>query len=198
MHIAESEKYAHVTYFFNGGREEPFPGEERKLIPSPQVTTYNLKPEMSAPKVADSVIHAIKSKRYRFIVANFANPDMVGHTGDFRAAVAAVEVVDELLGKIKTEVDKYNTYLIITADHGNVEEMVDIQTGRPNPEHTKNPVPFILINSTLLPQVELVPVNNPKLANVAPTILDLLGLQKPVAVTAESLINPVDKSHPTW
>lgn len=190
MHIAESEKYAHVTYFFNGGREEPFTGEERKLIPSPQVATYNLKPEMSAPEITDSVIHSIKSRRFRFIVANFANPDMVGHTGDFRAAVAAVEVIDELLGKIKSAVDKYNAYLIVTADHGNAEEMVDIQTGRPNPEHTRNPVPFILVNSTLLPSRQLVPIENPKLANVAPTILDLLGISKPPEMTAESLVRP--------
>jgi 2,3-bisphosphoglycerate-independent phosphoglycerate mutase len=183
FHIAETEKYAHVTYFFNGARENPFEGEDRVLVPSPKVPTYDLKPEMSADKVTDETVKAIKSKKYGFILINFANPDMVGHTGVMEAAVKAVEKVDSCLGRIMVEVKAQKMNAIITADHGNVETMIDINTGEPHTEHTTNPVPFILYNND-----DLRVLPNAALCNVAPTILKLLGLKKPMVMNSDNLI----------
>jgi len=183
FHIAETEKYAHVTYFFNGAREKPFEGEDRILIPSPKVPTYDLKPEMSADKVTDETLKAIKKDKYGFIIVNFANPDMVGHTGVFEAAVKAVEKVDICLGMLMKEIQAKKINAIITADHGNVETMININTGEPHTEHTTNPVPFILYNNDnlkILPEAAL--------SNVAPTILELMGLEKPMQMISQSLI----------
>ncbi|MCX6811823.1 MAG: alkaline phosphatase family protein, partial [Candidatus Berkelbacteria bacterium] len=183
FHIAETEKYAHVTYFFNGAREDPFGGEDRILVPSPKVATYDLKPEMNADKVTNETLKAIKSNKYGFILINFANPDMVGHTGVFEAAVKAVEKIDSCLGKLIEEIKAHKMNAIITADHGNVETMIDINTGEPHTEHTTNPVPFILYNNeslSILPEAAL--------CNVAPTILELLDLKKPMQMNSESLI----------
>ncbi|MBU2595330.1 2,3-bisphosphoglycerate-independent phosphoglycerate mutase [Patescibacteria group bacterium] len=183
FHVAETEKYAHVTFFFNGAREKPFEGEKRILIPSPKVPTYDLKPQMSAKEVTSETIKAIKSQKYGFILINFANPDMVGHTGVFEAAVKAVETIDESLGRLMEEIKKQKMNAIITADHGNVETMIDINTGEPYTEHTTNPVPFILFNNDNL---KILP--NAALSNVAPTILDLMDLKKPILMNSESLI----------
>jgi len=185
LRIAETEKYAHVTYFFNGGKEEPNPGENRCLIPSPKVATYDLMPEMSALLVRDEVIRRIDSDRYDLIVLNFANPDMVGHTGIFDAAVKAVEVVDGCVGKVVDEILKKGGCVLLTADHGNAEKMIDPATGQPHTAHTTNPVPFTLI------------INDGKkrslreegiLADIAPTALQLLGIVQPKAMTGKSLI----------
>jgi len=185
LRIAETEKYAHVTYFFNGGKEEPNPGENRCLIPSPKVATYDLMPEMSALLVRDEVIRRIDSDRYDLIVLNFANPDMVGHTGIFDAAVKAVEVVDGCVGTVVDEILKKGGCVLLTADHGNAEKMIDPATGQPHTAHTTNPVPFTLI------------INDGKkrslreegiLADIAPTALQLLGIVQPKAMTGKSLI----------
>lgn len=185
LHLAETEKYAHVTYFFNGGREEPFPGEERLLIPSQYVPTYDLKPEMSAPEIAENLIKEIKERKYDFIVANFANPDMVGHSGNFKAVVKAVETIDKLMGQISKTILEKNAILIITADHGNAEQMVHPTTGEKDTEHTTSPVPFHLISSqgknfNLRPDGIL--------ADVAPTILKLMGIEQPKEMTGSSLL----------
>jgi 2,3-bisphosphoglycerate-independent phosphoglycerate mutase len=180
---AETEKYAHVTYFFNGGREEPFEGEDRALVPSPRdVKTYDEKPEMSAPKVASNVVEAVKSGRYDFVLVNFANPDMVGHTGMLDAAVSAVEEVDRDVGAIAEAVRAAGGALIVTADHGNCEQMKDAE-GNPHTAHTLNRVPFIYVNdgdksATLEPG---------RICDVAPTMLELLGLPKPEVMTGRSL-----------
>jgi 2,3-bisphosphoglycerate-independent phosphoglycerate mutase len=184
LRIAETEKYAHVTFFFNGGRETVFPGEERILVPSPKVATYDQQPEMSAPEVTDKVVEAIRSGRFDVVVLNYANTDMVGHTGRFDAAVKAVETVDACLGRLAEAVETAGGTLIITADHGNAEMMRDPETGAPHTAHTLNPVPFIIVN----PPVALARVEHGRLADVAPTLLDLLGLPKPAAMTGHSLI----------
>ena len=186
LRIAETEKYAHVTFFFNGGRETVFPGEERILVPSPKVATYDLQPEMSAPDVTDKVVEAIRSGRFDVIVLNYANTDMVGHTGKLDAAMQAVETVDACLGRLADAVEKAGGTLVITADHGNAEMMRDPDTGEPHTAHTLNPVPFIVVNS---PNA-IAHVENGRLADVAPTLLDLLGLPKPAAMTGHSLIVP--------
>jgi 2,3-bisphosphoglycerate-independent phosphoglycerate mutase len=183
MRIAETEKYAHVTFFFNGGKEDPFEGEERILIPSPKVATYDLQPEMSAREVTNVVTKAIESGRFDFIVVNYANPDMVGHTGDITAAIQAVEVIDECLGKIAETIQAKQGVLIITADHGNVEEMENCDSGEPLTSHTLNPVPFVLIGAD---KVSLKNVGT--LADIAPTILDLWGMEKPQEMTGTSLL----------
>lgn len=183
FHVAETEKYAHITYFFNGAREDPFPGEDRVLVPSSKVPTYDLKPEMSADKVANETLKAIKSGKYKFIVVNFANPDMVGHTGIMEAAIKAVEKVDECIGKLMEEIKKQKINAIITADHGNIETMIDINTGEPHTEHTTNPVPLIFYNNDNL---RILP--GAALCNVAPTILELLDLKKPIQMNKEDLI----------
>jgi 2,3-bisphosphoglycerate-independent phosphoglycerate mutase len=183
---AETEKYAHVTYFFNGGREEPFPGEERTMIPSPKdVATYDQKPQMSAAAVGDAVVHAIESDKFDFILVNFANPDMVGHTGMMGAAVTAVETVDLALGKLVEAARAKGGAVFITADHGNCELMKDPATGQPHTAHTTNPVPLLYVNdadrsATILP--------GGRICDVAPTMLELLGLPKPAAMSGHSLL----------
>jgi 2,3-bisphosphoglycerate-independent phosphoglycerate mutase len=185
LRIAETEKYAHVTFFFNGGVEEPNPGEDRLLIPSPKVATYNLQPEMSAYQVTEAVIERIKSGIYDLIVLNYANPDMVGHTGMMEAAVKAVEAVDECLGKLVKAVQEQGGTLIITADHGNVEAMIDSCTGEPQTAHTTDEVPFILVRDDLMSRKLR---KGGALYDVAPTILELLGLEKPEEMSGTSLI----------
>jgi 2,3-bisphosphoglycerate-independent phosphoglycerate mutase len=184
LRIAETEKYAHVTFFFNGGREMVFPGEERLLVPSPKVATYDMQPEMSAPEVTDKVVDAIRCGKFDVIVLNYANTDMVGHTGKLDAAMKAVETVDACLGRLAEAVEKAGGTLVITADHGNAEMMRDPNTGEPHTAHTLNPVPFIIVN----PPGAIAHVENGRLADVAPTLLDLLGLPKPAAMTGHSLI----------
>jgi len=186
LRIAETEKYAHVTYFFSGGEEEPFPGEDRVLIPSPKVATYDLQPEMSAPAVAAEAVRRVESGAYDLIVLNFANADMVGHTGDVEAAGRAVEAVDRENGRVVAAVLARGGVAVVTADHGNAEQMVDPHTGQPHTAHTTNPVPFVVVAQTL----EGRPVELPRgcLADVAPTVLDLMGLDKPPEMTGCSLL----------
>ncbi|NTV91574.1 MAG: 2,3-bisphosphoglycerate-independent phosphoglycerate mutase, partial [Clostridiales bacterium] len=182
LRIAETEKYAHVTFFFNGGVEAMYPGEDRKLVPSPKVATYDLKPEMSAYEVTDAVIERIRSKEYDVIVLNFANCDMVGHTGVFDAAKAAVEAVDTCLGRIIPEILAQGGRALITADHGNAEQMLDYDTGGPFTAHTTNEVPLLGIG---LGDRKLKPG---RLADLAPTMLELLGMEKPEEMTGNSLL----------
>lgn len=184
LRIAETEKYAHVTYFFNGGREKPFKGEDRCLIPSPKVATYDLRPEMSAYAVTEELIKRIKSKKYDVIILNYANPDMVGHTGVWNAAIKAVETVDECLGKVIDALMEENGIALITADHGNAEEMFD-ENGNPKTSHTTNPVPFIIVGKNGIK------LRNGILADIAPTMLDLLEIEKPKEMTGKSLIMSV-------
>jgi 2,3-bisphosphoglycerate-independent phosphoglycerate mutase len=184
LRIAETEKYAHVTFFFNGGREATFPGEERILVPSPRVATYDQQPEMSAPEVTDKVVEAIAAHRFAVIVLNYANADMVGHTGRLDAAVKAVETVDSCLGRLSEAVERAGGTLVITADHGNAEMMRDDETGEPHTAHTLNPVPFIVVN----PPAGVRHLDDGRLSDVAPTLLDILGLPKPSAMTGHSLI----------
>ena len=184
LRIAETEKYAHVTFFFNGGRETVFPGEERILVPSPKVATYDKQPQMSAPEVTDRVVEAIKSGKFDVVVLNYANTDMVGHTGILEAAEHAVETVDQCLGRLAEAVEAAGGTLVITADHGNAEMMRDPETGEPHTAHTLNPVPFIVVN----PPAEIGRLQNGRLADVAPTLLSLLGLPQPAAMTGHSLI----------
>ena len=186
LRIAETEKYAHVTFFFNGGRETVFSGEERILVPSPKVATYDQQPEMSAPELTEKVVEAIHSGRFDVIVLNYANTDMVGHTGKLDAAMKAVEAVDACLGRLAEAVEKAGGTLVITADHGNAEMMRDPETGEPHTAHTLNPVPFVIVN----PPSAIARVENGRLADVAPTLLDLLGLPKPAAMIGHSLIVP--------
>ena len=185
LRIAETEKYAHVTFFFNGGRETVFPGEERILVPSPKVGTYDQQPEMSAPKVTDKIVEAIRSGRFDVIVLNYANTDMVGHTGRIDAATKAVETVDACLGRLSEAVEQAGGTLVITADHGNAEMMSDPKTGEPHTAHTLNPVPFVVVN----PPAEIGRLENGRLSDIAPTLLDILGLTTPAAMTGHSLIS---------
>ncbi|HVY13473.1 MAG TPA: 2,3-bisphosphoglycerate-independent phosphoglycerate mutase [Alphaproteobacteria bacterium] len=182
LRIAETEKYAHVTFFLNGGREEPYAGEERILVPSPQVATYDLKPEMSAGEVTDKLVAAIEAKTFDLIVVNYANGDMVGHTGILPAAIKAVETLDTCLGRLESAVKKTGGVIFLTADHGNCETMSDEATHGPHTAHTLNLVPALLING---PQVKL---QNGKLCDVAPTLLQLMQLPQPAAMTGKSLI----------
>jgi 2,3-bisphosphoglycerate-independent phosphoglycerate mutase len=194
FHVAETEKYAHVTYFFNGGRETPLPGEDRELVPSPKVATYDLEPAMSARGVATALVGAIESGRYDFIVANFANPDMVGHTGVWDAAVAAVEVVDECLGRIvaslagvdDADADGPGSLLLVTADHGNAEVMRD-EEGKPVTAHSLNPVPIVIVGRAVVGRR----LHDGVLADVAPTILELAGLPRWAGMTGVSLLDPL-------
>lgn len=182
LRIAETEKYAHVTFFFNGGVEEPNEGENRILIPSPKVATYDMKPEMSAYEVTDELIKAINGEIYDVIIVNYANPDMVGHTGDFEAAVKAIEAVDECVGRVVELLVNKDGQLLITADHGNSDEMLD-EAGNPITKHSTNPVPLILINAEK--EYELI---EGKLADIAPTLLHLMNLPKPEEMTGNSLL----------
>lgn len=183
--IAETEKYAHVTFFFNGGIEEPNEGEDRFLIPSPkEVATYDLKPEMSAPGVCDKLVEAIKSKEYDVIIINFANPDMVGHTGVEPAAIKAIEAVDQCVGRAVDAVKETDGVMFICADHGNAEQLIDYETGEPFTAHTTNPVPFILVNAD--PEYKL--REGGCLADIAPTLIELMGLEQPKEMTGKSLL----------
>ena len=182
--IAETEKYAHVTFFFNGGVEKPNEGEDRFLIPSPKVATYDLKPEMSAYEVADEAVKHIESGEYDVMILNFANPDMVGHTGMLEAAVKAVKAVDECVGKVVGAILKNGGEVIITADHGNSEKMFD-ENGGPFTAHTTNPVPLILV-SERYKNAKL--RGDGRLADLAPTLLGLMGLPVPEEMTGKSLI----------
>jgi len=184
LRIAETEKYAHVTFFFNGGEERQFPGEERILVQSPKVATYDLQPEMSAPEVTDKLVAAIESDRFDFILVNYANTDMVGHSGIFAAAVKAVEAVDACIGRLAAAVKKMNGVLIITADHGNAEMMSDPVTRQPHTAHTTNLVPMLLVNA---PEVSKI-ADGGRLADVAPTVLDLMGLPQPREMSGHSLL----------
>lgn len=182
--IAETEKYAHVTFFFNGGVEEPNEGEDRILVKSPKVATYDLQPEMSAPEVCDKLIDSIKSDKYDVIVINFANPDMVGHTGVKDAVVKAVETVDTMVGKAVEAVKEADGVMFICADHGNAEQLVNYETGEPWTAHTTNPVPFILVNY----DSDYTLKEGGKLCDIAPTLIDIMGMEKPAEMTGESLL----------
>ena len=183
LRLAETEKYPHVTYFFNGGNETVNKGETRIMIPSPKVSTYDLKPEMSAKEVEIELINAIQKRVYDLIIINFANPDMVGHTGDLKAAIKAVETIDKAIGKIKNALDKTNGVMLLTADHGNCEIMKDSETKLPHTSHTCNQVPLILISNDN--QLKL---KNGKLADIAPTILELMSLSTPQTMNGSSLL----------
>ena len=182
--IAETEKYAHVTFFFNGGVEEPNEGEDRILVKSPKVATYDLKPEMSAFEVCDKLVDAIKSQKYDVIIINFANPDMVGHTGVESAAIAAIEAVDKCVGRAVDAIKEVNGQMFICADHGNAEQLIDYETGAPFTAHTTNPVPFILVNAD--PSYKL--REGGCLADIAPTLIEMMGLKQPKEMTGKSLI----------
>ena len=184
--IAETEKYAHVTSFFNGGKDDPCDGEDRFLIPSPQVATYDLQPEMSAPAVCDTLVEKIRSGGYDVIIANFANSDMVGHTGVEKAAVEAVEYLDECIGRVVEAIIEVDGQLLICADHGNAEVMLDEETGEPWTAHTSNPVPFILVNYDPAYQLR----EGGCLADIAPTLIEMMGMEKPAEMTGESLLIP--------
>ena len=182
--IAETEKYAHVTFFFNGGIEEPNEGEDRILVKSPKVPTYDLKPEMSAYEVCDRLVEAIGSGKYDVIIINFANPDMVGHTGVEPAAIKAVEAVDECVGRAVDAIKKADGQMFICADHGNAEQLVDYETGEPFTAHTVNPVPFILVNADPAYRLR----EGGCLADIAPTLIELMGLTQPKEMTRKSLL----------
>lgn len=183
LRSAETEKYPHVTYFLNGGREQPFPGEDRIMVPSPKVATYDLQPEMSAPELTDKVVAAIDSGKYDLIVLNYANPDMVGHTGSLPAAIKAVETVDAGLGRIVDAIERAGGALLVTADHGNCEMMRDPETGGPHTAHTTNPVPLLLLGAR-----NRALVAEGRLADLAPTLLELMGLPQPKEMTGVSLL----------
>ena len=187
LRIAETEKYAHVTFFFSGGREAPYPGEERVLVPSPRVATYDLQPEMSCPEVTAKLVDAIRGGRFDAIVCNIANPDMVGHTGDLQAAIRAAEAVDVAIGAVETAVRAVGGALLITADHGNLEMMRDPDTGQPHTAHTVGPVPFLFVCAAAdRAQARL--RSGGALRDVAPTLLELLGLPQPAEMTGRSLL----------
>jgi 2,3-bisphosphoglycerate-independent phosphoglycerate mutase len=181
LRVAETEKYAHVTFFLNGGREAPFEGEERTLIPSPKVATYDLQPTMSADKVTDAVVDGIGT--YDLIVVNYANPDMVGHTGVIDASVAAVETIDAQLGRLEAAVLQNNGAMVITADHGNIEMLWDDVSGQPHTAHTMNPVPFIMVQ-----QNANFKLSKGALCDVAPTVLKLMKQEKPAEMRGKCLI----------
>jgi 2,3-bisphosphoglycerate-independent phosphoglycerate mutase len=183
LRMAETEKYPHVTYFLNGGREDPYDGEDRIMVPSPKVATYDLQPEMSAPELTAKAVAAIRSGKYDLIVLNYANPDMVGHTGSLPAAIKAVETVDKGLGEIAEAVAQAGGALLVTADHGNCEMMRDPETGGPHTAHTLNPVPFFLVGAR-----NRMLVKEGRLADIAPTLLELMDLPKPQEMTGASLL----------
>ena len=183
LRIAETEKYAHVTFFFNGGREQTFPGEERVLIPSPKVATYDLQPEMSALEVTDKLIAAIRSGEYGLMICNYANPDMVGHTGVYEAAMQAAETIDQCLGRIHQAMLDVGGEILITADHGNLELMRDPETGQPHTAHTTNPVPLIYVGRSATFS------EDGALCDIAPTLLSLMGLTQPPEMTGRALLS---------
>ncbi|MBI4272263.1 2,3-bisphosphoglycerate-independent phosphoglycerate mutase [Candidatus Uhrbacteria bacterium] len=198
LHIAETEKYAHITYFLNGGREEPYAGEKRIMIPSPSVESYDKKPQMSAREITEQVIQSVNGNEYELIAINFANADMVGHTGDMNATIKAIETLDECFSRIVPAVLQKNGAIVITADHGNAEQMLDLQTGRIDKEHTNNPVPCIIIAKELEGK-SLGPIDSigkdlsiikPEglLSDIAPTILELMNIQKPSDMDGRSLL----------
>jgi 2,3-bisphosphoglycerate-independent phosphoglycerate mutase len=190
FHTAETEKYAHVTYFFNGGREAPFDGEERLMVPSPHVATYDLQPEMSAPELTDRLVARIGEGVDDFIIVNYANPDMVGHSGVLEAAMRAVATVDECLARVLDAVLGQGGTAIITADHGNAETMIDPQTGGPHTSHTLNPVPIILVGASGNGDADTpLALRDGRLSDVAPTILEIMNLPAPAAMTGHSLID---------
>jgi 2,3-bisphosphoglycerate-independent phosphoglycerate mutase len=182
LRISETEKYAHVTFFFSGGREALFEGEKRELIPSPQVATYDLQPEMNSTLLTDKLVEAIKSQEYDFIVVNYPNGDMVGHTGVFEAAVKACEAVDTSIGRVVAALEEVGGECLITADHGNAEQMTNETTGQAHTAHTSEPVPFIYVGRNATP------VENGKLSDVAPTILNLIGMEQPPEMTGKPLM----------
>jgi 2,3-bisphosphoglycerate-independent phosphoglycerate mutase len=184
LRIAETEKYAHVTFFFSGGREQEYPGETRILVPSPKVATYDLKPEMSCPEVTDRLVEAIRGGAVDFIACNIANPDMVGHTGDLAAAFRAAEAVDAALGRLREAIEAAGGAMLVTADHGNLEMMRDPETGQPHTAHTVGPVPFVYLGGPARLR------SGGALRDIAPTVLELLGLPKPAAMSGESLLQP--------
>jgi len=186
-HTAETEKYAHVTYFFNGGREAPFPGEDRHLVPSPNVATYDLAPEMSAHAVTDALVERVRSRRDDFLIVNYANPDMVGHTGDLAAAVRAVETVDTCLGRVLEALDAVGGVALVTSDHGNAEQLIDPADGGPFTAHTLGPVPIVLVGEDFAGAPDG-PLRDGRLSDVAPTVLKLLGVPAPAAMTGRSVL----------
>ncbi len=183
LRIAETEKYAHVTFFFNGGKEEPYNGESRILVPSPKVATYDLQPEMSAYEVTDKVIEAIDNKLYDVIILNYANGDMVGHTGNLEKAIEAVEALDKCVGRVISKIEEVNGEAIITADHGNCEYMIDLKTGEPITSHSTFDVPFIVVSNRVNS------LRNGRLCDIAPTLLTLMGQTIPEEMTGESLVS---------
>lgn len=185
LHCAETEKYPHVTYFFNGGQEQPFSGEDRVMLPSPKVRTYDLQPEMNAKGIANAVIESLEGDQHDFIVVNFANGDMVGHSGIRAAIIQAVEAMDEQVGRVLDAAIAAGYACVVTADHGNCDEMVDLRTGEPHTRHTQHPVPCLVIDT-----VPMALVDGGGLANVAPTVLTLMGLPKPEGMEGSSLIRP--------
>jgi 2,3-bisphosphoglycerate-independent phosphoglycerate mutase len=188
LRIAETEKYAHVTFFFNGGEETSFPGEQRLLIPSPDVATYDLQPQMSAPELSAELDKAIRGGKFDVIICNVANPDMVGHTGDMEAAMAAVEAVDQCLGVVLQAVQAVNGEMLVTADHGNVEQMTDPQSGQAHTAHTTNPVPLVYYGRSAEAS------SGGSLRDIAPTILYLLGMTPPTEMTGRSLLKVINSS----
>ncbi|MCW8890201.1 MAG: 2,3-bisphosphoglycerate-independent phosphoglycerate mutase [Sedimenticola sp.] len=188
LRLAETEKYAHVTFFFNGGREEVFEGEDRILIPSPNVNTYDLQPEMSAPEVTDALVEAIESGKYDAIICNYANSDMVGHTGQFEAAVKAIEALDGCLGRVVTALRKVGGEMLITADHGNAEQMEDRENDQPHTAHTQNPVPLVYVGRPARLK------DNGALCDIAPTLLTLMGLSVPSEMQGHNLLERVEEN----
>jgi 2,3-bisphosphoglycerate-independent phosphoglycerate mutase len=183
LRTAETEKYPHVTYFFNGGEEKPYRGEERVLVPSQTVATYDLMPEMSAPGITDVLCNAIEARSHHFTLCNYANGDMVGHSGNLAATIKAVEVVDQCLARIVASAEKSGTRLLITADHGNCEMMIDPATGGPHTAHTTNPVPFMLIEDGATMPLRA----GGALCDVGPTALAMLGVDRPAEMTGRDL-----------
>lgn len=183
LRIAETEKYAHVTFFMNGGEEQPFEGEDRILVPSPKVKTYDLQPEMSAPELTDKLTAAIASGKYDLIIVNYANPDMVGHTGSMPAAIKAAETIDACLAKLERTVTQMDGAMLITADHGNLEQMLDPESGQAHTQHTTNPVPLLLVG----PRTEGYGLEDGRLCDIAPTLLHFLGLPQPAEMTGHCL-----------
>jgi 2,3-bisphosphoglycerate-independent phosphoglycerate mutase len=189
LHVAETEKYAHVTYFINGGREAPWPGEDRVLVPSLKVATYDLAPEMSAAGIADAVVERLRTDPPQLVIMNFANCDMVGHSGMMGPTIKAVETVDRCLGLVLDAVASVGGVAIVTADHGNAEQMIDPQTGAPHTAHTSNPVPCVLVAPDALPELRHATLRDDGiLADISPTVLALLHLPQPVAMGARALI----------